>query len=283
MNDFLARHQRLLASTAYLVAGLLAAVWSLSLDPMLAWNSHLAGATQTIERENKAIEEKQKKQLAQLAVERAGKGPGTVISSLPDFLRHINSVANTSGVKIRKLTPDETNKLRYTLEIVEDYERFLKFASRLESLNVSIHDIAVHPYDLRGSPPRHAIAFSLTPRDNAKPLEAPRLDELKGEVAKTDKRNPFQRFTTGAGKGRAVPEIDLTWIYRMTGIGRVGQTRYATIDSKDYKEGDEMEGMTITKIDSEIVRLTKTTATGTEKYQLKFRRGKSPQTQGTKG
>ena len=42
-----------------------------------------------------------------------------------------------------------------------DYYAFVRFTSRLESLNVTIHDLKVHPYNDTRTPPVHLIKFTI--------------------------------------------------------------------------------------------------------------------------
>ena len=99
-----------------------------------------------------------------------------------------------------------------------------RFSQLLERRDVIIHDIQVRPYDAGRTPPVHAISFSLTPRNDAEPMTGERLNRLKEMVDAPDKRNPFQRFVS---VGQVVrKEIDLTWIYKLSGIGSVGGVRW---------------------------------------------------------
>ncbi|MBF0561537.1 MAG: hypothetical protein HQL37_05840 [Alphaproteobacteria bacterium] len=221
------------------------------------------------------------------------------IGSVPDFLERINSVAKDTGVSIRdkdgnvqkdkngkilrepgiwirKLVPHEGKELTFDIEIIEDYFKFLRFSQLLESLDVTIHDIQVHSYDLGhttegGRPlPIHAISFSITPRNDAAPLATARLARLDEMVKAPDKRNPFQRLVSINHVVRN--EIDLTWIYKLSGIGAVGGVRMATIESKEYEAGSVFAGMTVDRIESDVVNLIKKTDNGVEKYVIRFRK-----------
>ena len=192
------------------------------------------------------------------------------VQNIHSFLQNITQVAKDTTIIINKLTPRENQKFTFDLQIVEDYFKFLQFSQLLERRDVIIHDIQVCPYDAGRTPPVHAISFSLTPRNDAEPMTGKRLNRLKEIVDAPDKRNPFQRFVS---VGQVVrKEIDLTWIYKLSGIGSVGGVRIATIDSREYEAGTQFADMTITGIDADRVNLFKHTPNGDEKYIIRFRR-----------
>lgn len=234
-----------------------------------AWKDHLYRARDSVRTENGALKRVIK---ARKLLEKKAQATPYHIVSLPEFLSRINVISKKTNVIIHELVPDKDHKIRFNLRIIEDYYKFVKFLSTLESLNVSIHDIEVHPYDLSKSPPLHVITFALTPREDAKPLSNDRLTSLMQRVEMKDRRNPFQRFAYNAKQNLISAEIDLTWVYKLSGIGKIGNTRYATIENKDYSAGDILEGMKLVDVQADRVLLKKKTANGIEKYQLKFRR-----------
>ena len=268
---FYERHKGFVLSSVYLTACLLLAGYSIMYSSRQAWIIHSQVALQEIRKENSEAAKK----LRDFKEARTEKNSGVVgIRSLPEFLKRINNIARETKVIIVKLTPDPNKTLRFNLQIIEDYYDFIKFSAKLESLNVNIHDIEVHPYDLGKQPPLHVISFSLTPRADAEPLSSVRISNLANRVKQKNRRNPFQRFAYNAKEKLIRPEIDLTWDYKLSGIGRVGDKRYVTINSQDYDTGDKFNGMVIKKIESKRVYLEKETPNGIEKYQLKFRRSK---------
>ena len=268
---FYERHKGFVLSSIYLTACLLLAGYSVMYSSRQAWIIHSQEALQEFSKENSAAATK----LRDFEKARTEKNSGPAgIRSLPEFLKRINNIARETQVIIRKLTPDPDKTLRFNLHIIEDYYDFIKFLAKLESLNVNIHDIEVHPYDLGKRPPLHVISFSLTPRADAEPLSSVRISNLLSRVRQKNRRNPFQRFAYNEKDKLVRPEIDLTWVYKLSGIGRVGDKRYVTINSQDYNAGDEFNGMVIKKIESRRVYLEKVTPNGIEKYQLKFRRVK---------
>ena len=153
-----------------------------------------------------------------------------------------------------------------------DYFTFVKFISRLESLNVTIHDLEVRPYNDTRTPPVHLIKFAITPTDDAAPMSSSRLRVLANQASQKNKRNPFQRFAARTGPAKAC--IDQTWVFKLSGVGTINNTAVATISSVDYKVGDKIADMTIRSIRAGRVELEKKTENGTECHILKFRQKK---------
>ena len=194
------------------------------------------------------------------------------INSIPAFLKNINQLANTTNVIIRKLAPDDRDKLKFSLEMFSDYYTFVKFTSRLKSLNVTVHDLEVRPYNDTKTPPIHLIKFTITPTDDAAPMSSSRLRVLANQVNQKNKRNPFQRYAARTGPAKAC--IDQTWVFRLSGIGTINNKAIATIGSVDYTVGDKIADMKIRSIGANRVELRKKTENGTECHILKFREKK---------
>ncbi|MEO5373024.1 MAG: hypothetical protein H7840_01965 [Alphaproteobacteria bacterium] len=279
MDAFIRANARLLGSAIYLTLGLLVAGYSFLYLPVERQTVHARKFAAVLALENTQLDET--KQNLKKAKDRVG------VSSVPDFLERINGVAKDTGIAIKdssgrtvikdgviinKLVPRENQKFTFDLQITEDYFKFLRFSRLLETLDVVINDIQVHPYDPGRSPPLHAISFSLTPRNDAVPLSGERLKELQEMVDAPNKRNPFQRFAVGKVSEQVRKEIDLTWIYKLSGIGSIGGVRMATIDGREYEAGGKFEGMTVLGVDADKVNLSKITANGEEKYIIRFRK-----------
>ena len=272
LNVFFERYKRFVTSLFFVTACLMAAGYSTLYHPRSVWMDHALELNRKISEENGDYSAKLKK-IAD--AQKIDSKDTNKIRSLPVFLERINSVAKKTGVIIHKLKPSPENDLLFTLQIIEDYFKFIRFSSILESLNVTIKNIEVHPYDISKSPPTHVISFQLIPRADAEELSSARISFLKDQVARTDKRNPFQRYAFNKEAKKAEIQIDLTWDYKLSGIGRIGDDRYATINDQDYKKGDELDGMLITDVSSKRVLLQKESKErGVEKFQLKFRKTK---------
>ncbi|MEI8394254.1 MAG: hypothetical protein WCF85_05920 [Rhodospirillaceae bacterium] len=264
MDAFIRKYSSFLTSLSYLLLGLGALSYSVVISPMMVANADLAIIRGMVDKESGELRAfiAERKKLDKPAAE--------VVRSLPIFLRNINSVAQQTKVIIRELSPSREGGLKFVMKILTDYRTFLDFISKLEALDVILHDIQVRPYDPTKKPPQHFIEFSLTPRQDAQPLDSARIALIKAAVAAPDSRNPFQRFAYDQNS-KVKQEIDLTWIYKLSGLGRVGDERVATIDSKDYRKGDPFDGMVIVSVDADRVSLEKKTERGTDRYVIKFR------------
>lgn len=267
MEAFARKYRSFLISSLYLVTGLVLAGYAVIYSPREVAVLDARRLAQSILQENGPLND-------QFARRReADKSAEAGIRSLPAFLEHINSISQKTKVIIKELTPAREGELKFNLKIETNYLTFLSFAGELEALNVSIDDLQVRPFRTSEKPPVHAIEFSLTPRGDAAPLEDDRVTALLLQVAGSEKRNPFQRFAFYAKRNEVVAETDLTWQYRLSGIGRSGDRKIATINGKDYGVGDELAaGLVVTVIEVDHVRLRRTAETGS--YILRFRRSK---------
>jgi hypothetical protein len=226
MDAFIRKYQSFVLSSLYLVFGLL----------MLGYSTLYSGKeiaiqdarilTQQLTAEKAVLDKKLKDREAAEKQTTSPQG----IQSMPAFLEHINRVAQNTDVIINELTPSKDGELKFVIKMASSYFTFLRFAAGLESLNVSINDLAVRPYDNSKTPPIHAIEFSLTPRGDAEPLTGERLAALQAAVKEQNKRNPFQRFAYNVNTKRVTAEVDLTWIHKLSGIGRLGDKKVATIN-----------------------------------------------------
>lgn len=269
MDAFIRRNLNFLVSLSYLTFG----IWLFGYSTIYMRNDSglkQAGAVDQLMR----AENDKLKAMAKERDERRAAGNAAGLQSLPTFLGHINAIASQTKVIIRELTPSHDSSLKFVLKLTADYFTFLRFLSELEALNVIVNDLQIHPYDPRKTPPEHAIEFSITPRGNGDPLPNAneRISALREQVAEPNKRNPFQRFAFDKANNEVSKDIELTWLYRLTGVGRIGDHRIATINGQDYGVGDSLDGMVIGAIDSDRVMLKKDSKElGSVRYVLKFR------------
>lgn len=275
IGEFYHQYRNVIGSLVYLAVGCLVAIYAIHIAPRGVMKADLEQLKQTLELENRTLAALKK-------AEEAKKSPSDAneqgIKSLPSFLKHINRISQDTKVIIRELVPSTTSRsgtrgaLKFKLSITTDYLTFLRFAAQLESLNVGINDLQVRPYDPTKDPVEHAIAFSITPRDDAKPVPSQRITTIQEKVAAKNKRNPFQRFAYNKSEPKPSPWIDLTWIHRLSGIGRIGGERIATVDSRDYMVGDKLNDMFVTEIRNDRVMLGKESKDGEQIYVLGFRK-----------
>ena len=266
MDKFINKYQQLIVSCVWLLVGVLGFGWSVYYQPMQAMAQDARKVTSNVAAQTRELENYLK------TAERTSNTQ--VKEELVVFLKNINKLAEDNSVIIQKLRADPKEELVYNIEIRTDYYTFIKFATDLEGLDVSIEELEVHPYNPGAQPPEHYIAFSIQPQNNASPLQTARVARLKEVSRKEGLRNPFQRFaktTTTAGL-----KIDLTWVYEFTGVGKIGGQYYATIDSTDYEVGDVIDGKVVSKIAKDRVLLNDegyTPEGGLDKsqYSLRFR------------
>ncbi|CAK0773449.1 conserved hypothetical protein [Gammaproteobacteria bacterium] len=273
MNEFVASHRNLVISTLYLVCALLFCGYTVfyldrqqTIADLRKINTYLNDERSILEKHFAALTKEQQ-------------GTTVAIRSLSGFLNRINDISKKNDIIIRKLLPDPQDHIKFTIEILVDYYKFLHFAADLESLDTTITNLQVHPYSMGEmdkdnrykSLPQHVITFSMTPRNDAEPITGERLAALEKMVDQKEKRNPFQRFAFDAKQRMVNTSVDLTWIYRLTGTGRDQVGQYATIDRKDYYEGYLLDGKKIEKIQADRVLLTEDTANGKQSFVLKFR------------
>ena len=266
MDAFIRNNLSLVLSTLYLLVCCAIAAYAILYIPKATAIADLKIANRLAATENLALKNWLKSQKT------ADEKIEARINSIPAFLQNINTLANTSNVIIRRLAPDDRNKLKFYLEMFSDYYTFVRFTSRLESLNVTIHDLEVRPYNDTKNPPVHLIKFAITPTDDAAPMSGSRLRVLASQVSQKNKRNPFQRYAARTGPAKAC--IDQTWVFKLSGIGTINNKAVATISSVDYKAGDTLADMTIRTIKGDRVELQKKTENGTECHILKFRQKK---------
>lgn len=209
----------------------------------------------------------------QQSQEESKKTPSVGIRSLPAFLEHINNTARETDIIIRELIPGKDGDLKFVLKVTSDYFKFLKLAAKLEKLNLTINDLQVRPYKMMANPPEHVIEFSLTPRGDAAPLSSDRFSKLDDLVSSESKRNPFQRFAFDVTTKAVSRDIDLTWIYHMTSMGKSGGREVTTIDGAEYFIGSKLkQGHVITAITGDEVRLEQKTDNGLETSFIRFRK-----------
>jgi hypothetical protein len=274
LDSYIRNNLSLILSTLYFCTALLLMGYSLGYSVLSANAADLRAAANLLGAETVALGKEIKKEEVQKEED------VQAIKSIPDFLRRINDLARENKVIIRELVPDKTDKLKYQIIMWLDYPTFLRFTASLESLNVSISDMEIRPYNLAKTPPVHLITFNITPKNDAKELDIDeRYQRMHEGVAESGKRNPFIRLVALPGEGERLA-IDLTYVHKLALISRVGGKLLANIDGNNYAEGETFnsaDGMlTVMKVESRRVTLVKKSKAGSretvQEYVLKFRR-----------
>ncbi|MBF0383959.1 MAG: hypothetical protein HQL69_23325, partial [Magnetococcales bacterium] len=190
------------------------------------------------------------------------------------FLSTINNIAKEKEIIINTLSPVNDQPLKYKLTFVADYYSFISFVYKLESLDIILEGIKIHPYKIENNIPIHDISFTIIPRNDASPmLVKQKYIDFDVEVDNKNIRNPFQHFVYFGEQELTKTDVNLSMEYKLTGIGiGVDGKKEATIDNKLYRIGDELDGKTIKTIKKNTVIMEKTIKDSVpKKYIITFR------------
>jgi len=117
-----------------------------------------------------------------------------------------------------------------------DYYAFARFTSRLESLNVTIHDLKVRPYNDTRTPPVHLIKFTITPTDDAAPISSGRLHVLASQIRQKNKCNPFQQYAApNPVEHREFPRTGAAWSGKLETAGETLHCTVLNLSANDAK------------------------------------------------
>ena len=191
------------------------------------------------------------------------------LDTIPKLLTRINNTCKAPKVVIRTLIPNPKNPFAFELKFISNYFDFLTVLSEFEKLNININKIDIKPYEIKKNNSKHIITLHIEAIDGGEKLSSKDIEFLQYELNKIKKRDPFQRF---ARIGKNIKRlIDLTWMYQLSGIGKIDGKFTATINHRIYYIGSTLNGMIISSIDSSGVILQKRTSNGTVHYIMNFR------------
>jgi hypothetical protein len=189
--------------------------------------------------------------------------------TIPALLMRINNTAIAPKVVIRTLKPNIKNPFRFELKFISSYFDFINVLGEFEKLNITINKISIKPYEIKQNEPKHIITLDILAIDGGEVLSKKNIEFLNKELQKKHKRDPFQRFAkTGMIIDRT---IDLTWIHKLSGIGKIKGEYVATINRKQYRVNEKFKNLKIVDIHSNGVLLENKTKNGINKYILNFR------------
>ena len=191
------------------------------------------------------------------------------LDTIPKLLIRINNTCKAPGVVIRTLKPHTNNPFAFELQFISTYFNFLKVLNEFEKLNININKIDIKPYEIDKNNAKHIITIDIEAIDGGKQLSSKEILFLENELNKKKKRDPFQRFAKVGKKIKRL--IDLTWMHKLSGIGKIDGKFVATIDHRLYYHKSKLKDMIITEITSRNVYLKKNTPNGVVNYILKFR------------
>ena len=196
-----------------------------------------------------------------------------IINDVPTFLEMLNTKLEAAGLELDTVKKSEDNDYTYEVITYATFDRLLDFLYRTEQSNLAIQDLDIHPYS--GEKRLINIKLQLIPDEMNK-------DDLQSFNAFQRKygerlRDPFEKEKVIQVPTDSAPQkINLTWKYRLTGIG-VDKERYATIDHNNYYVNDVFNGMRVTQILSDQVHLV--SKDGRTKYLIAFRYKSRPKGQ----
>jgi hypothetical protein len=175
---------------------------------------------------------------------------GTAGATMPELLSRIQEIASQYNVAIRSVAPSPADPNKITLGMHGEYRDLMLFLGRLETFQVAISGFEFAP-DESGASGSIELTHSANP---GAPVSF--ADYMDAIITYTAVRNPFE-----IGDPVPVPNVkpdlgDLSWTYHLTSISLYGGERIATIDGKDYRIGDKLNGMQITAIGPSSVSLT---------------------------
>jgi hypothetical protein len=175
---------------------------------------------------------------------------GTGGATVPELLSRIQEIASQYNVSVRSVAPSPTDPNKMTLGIHGEYRDLMLFLGRIETLQIAISGFEFTPDD-------SGVAGSVELTHSAKPGAPVSFADYMDAIIKfTAIRNPFE-----IGDPVPVPNVkadlgDLSWTYHLTSISLYGAERTATIDGKDYRVGDKLNGLQISAIGPSSVNMT---------------------------
>ena len=150
---------------------------------------------------------------------------------------------------VRSVAPSPTDPNKMTLGLHGEYRDLMLFLGRLETFQIAIGGFEF-------APDESGVTGSVELTHSAKPGAPVSFADYMDAIIKfTAIRNPFE-----IGDPVPVPNVkadlgDLSWTYHLTSISLYGAERTATIDGKDYRVGDKLNGMQISAIGPSSVSL----------------------------
>ncbi|MBA2588143.1 MAG: hypothetical protein H0U98_05895 [Alphaproteobacteria bacterium] len=175
---------------------------------------------------------------------------GTAGATVPELLSRIQEIASQYNVAVRSVAPNPADANKMTLGIHGEHRDMMLFLGRLETFQVTISGFEFASDET-------GIAGTVELTHSGKPGAPVSFADYMDAIIKfTAVRNPFE-----IGDPVPVPNVkadlgDLSWTYHLTSISLYGAERTATIDAKDYRVGDTLNGMQVSAIGPSSVSLT---------------------------
>ncbi|MFC1825137.1 hypothetical protein ACFL9T_20685, partial [Thermodesulfobacteriota bacterium] len=170
------------------------------------------------------------------------------ITDVPMFLQKINEETIDSGVELRNVKKLDASTYQITAEA--PFYRLVNFLLQIEQANLAVQSMSVRPAGINKN------QINLKIRVLGGEMSENNLQNLKDFHMKHAKtiRDPFIKSSGPHDAPNSPDEIDLTWEYKLTGIG-FDKHPYANIDHKNYHLGEELKGMRIIRIHKDRIEL----------------------------
>lgn len=173
--------------------------------------------------------------------------------TVPDLLSRVQEIAAQNTVTLTGVEPVPADPEQFKLGLIARYEGFLGFFARFETLQVSITGFDIsRAMDNSGS---LVVSLNFRHAQIASPISDQRIKAFEARLRSIALRDPFDPAN---GNIRMVADAnadDLTWTYHLTSISLIGNTKYATIDGRDYNVGDHLQGLVVSAIGNDNVTL----------------------------
>ncbi|MEO5378009.1 MAG: hypothetical protein H7832_09555 [Magnetococcus sp. DMHC-6] len=258
----------LFAPILFFISALCLAGYTLFYNPLASNHLRLFRYIQMLQKENQQYRTQNKDTLSHTPSEKEN-------HYLPTFLFRIHTIAEKNGISLKKFIPDNKNPNQYNLEFISDYLALLRFTADMESLDLELEDIQIHSFEKIQSQPLLMVTFVIRPNGMAQPLSGKRLEKLQQRVLESNHRNPFQQAIVDDKNSISANITDISASYKLSGIGVEGGIPYATINHKNYREGESIAGMKIINIQKNKVYLEKRSHAGIEQFLLQFHTNKT--------
>lgn len=180
---------------------------------------------------------------------------------LTAFLKAVNAAATRAGVEVTRLAPrtDQTGLL--DIELSARFPELLRFVAEAERLQGVFYGLQLRQPDAPTEPGTDRLAISFA-------LEMPRHHDpdFRGTAPVTLDAAAHDPFAPPSAVDQ---REDRSAKHRLTGVTRVGSVLMATIDGRDYLEGDHLDDTVVATIREDGVVL----AAGPLRYRLRFASG----------
>lgn len=190
-----------------------------------------------------------------------------VSGTVPELLARVQELAVISGVSVVSVEPlagPETFKL-----VVESsYGNFVQFLGRFETLQIAVAGFEILPVPASDM---LKISINFTHMAAPSPVHLSVLANLETKLQATALRDPFHPWIAPVVAAAAPSAENPGQSYLLTSISEIGATRFATINGRDYRVGDKLQGREIRSIGDDSVTLVEKVGPEERPLTLRFR------------